>query len=69
MDYWLVVNKVVFPRKVSSKQSNLKDDMITYRNLKLTTIRSVASSAIFVRYCVVQITLPTHALRTCGNVF
>jgi len=43
--------------------------MNTYRNLKLTTVRSVASSAIFVRNGVVQTTLPTHALRTRGNVF
>jgi hypothetical protein len=38
--------------------------MNTYRNLKLTTVRSVASSAIFVKNGVVQTTLPTHALRT-----
>jgi hypothetical protein len=43
--------------------------MITYRNLKLITVRSVASSAIFVRNGVVQTTLPTHAVRTCGNAF
>jgi hypothetical protein len=43
--------------------------MITYRNLKLISVRSIASSAIFVRYGVVQTTLPTHAVRTRGNVF
>jgi len=65
----LVVNKAVFPCNISSQQSNFKNVIITYRNLKLTTVRSVASSAIFVRNGVVQTTLTTHAVRTCGNIF
>lgn len=63
------MNKVVFPCNVSSQQSNFKNILITYRNLKLNTVRSVASSAIFVRNCVVQTTLPSHAVPTCGNIF
>ena len=46
-----------------------KNVTITYRNLKLTAVRSVDSSAIFVRNGVVQTTLPTHEVRTCGNIF
>jgi hypothetical protein len=64
----LVINTVVFPCKVS-QQSNFKNDMITYLHLKLISVRSVAINAIFMRYGVVQTTLPTHAVRTCGNVF
>jgi len=43
--------------------------MNTYHKLKLTIVRSVASSAVFVRNDVVQNTLPIHAVCTCGNVF
>lgn len=66
---WLVVNTVALPCDPSSQQRNFKNDMNTYYKLKLTTVRSVANSAMFVRNGVVQTTLPTHAVRTCVNVF
>jgi hypothetical protein len=67
---WLIGCKYSsVPCNVSSQQSNFKKDMNTYHKLKLTIVRSVAISAIFVRNDVVQTMLPIHAVRTCGNVF
>jgi hypothetical protein len=68
LDEWLVVNKVVFPCNVSPQQSKFKNDMNIYLNLKLITVRSVVISVLFVINGVVQTKLPTHAVRTCGNV-